>query len=315
MCWFEVDAKLDAIKASYVTSQHLNISKHLQELLQNDASLRDALVANYCSMYTLNEYCVKERMFGVAIFDDEILARTLRDLKGVDATKKFYATSEEDEDLLPHERTANAYGRSLLRMISLAFGDRLHLFKVKLCFLKVVFDAVKANVQLLERHIIELQHHMLRLHDEMEAFSKQLPTKPPTVGNFGGHSKMLNILECELEEFMFDKVDAVIKNLKAPTEANAADNETDVNNAMDMDNARAMVVDTKDADSDLTPSTPKRSKHATEESQTTVVSETFSPPTTSGPRELEARTSDELSPQKSTPAGENATDRNYPPNT
>jgi uncharacterized protein YjbJ (UPF0337 family) len=78
----------------------------------------------------------------------------------------------------------------------------------------------------------------------MEAFSLQLPTVPPKVGNFGYHSERLEDITHDLNEFMLGKVDEAIGNLK---EKVADEKEDSKDTAAGTDN-------------ELAPSAPKRAK-------------------------------------------------------
>jgi hypothetical protein len=217
-----VKVKLEGIKATY-----MEVTEQLQDLILDTHGLEHALVKYKCSMYTLHQYCFKDELFGVALFDDPVLASAVRKLKGTDASNLYNVDVHLDEEmeraLNPQDAIRNDYGKALLRMVSLAFRDRLELFQSKLSFLKVILDFIKGDDELFALHQTELMRLLLRLHDEVEAFSLQLPTVPPKVGNFGYHSETLEDIAHDLDEFMFGKVDEAIENLKEK----AADEKTD----------------------------------------------------------------------------------------
>jgi hypothetical protein len=281
--------KLDAIKVTYVPARYMDLSKQMLDFIQRTVGLQDALVANSCSVYTMNQYCVKDRKFGVAIYEDEILAKTLRHLKGTDARLLY---SAKQEGVTPQEATRNWFGTSLLRMISLAFDDRLELIKAKLCFLKIIFDYMKENEELFAIHKIELMFHVLRLEDEMKAFSLQLPTNPPEAGSFGIQSDMLRYLEHIHEEFMLDKVDVAIENLKGKAPADSEGGTTVMGCATGMDFSTGLDYTTgtdagRDMVSEDAPSTPKRANQASGTSLGSEVSKEIAPTWNTAPPRAE----------------------------
>jgi hypothetical protein len=262
---YPIKVKVDSIKAAYVVSPYMVVTEQLQDLIQNTSGLEHALVKRHCSIYTLHQYCSKDEMFAVAIYDDSILAGAVRKLKGTDASNLYnvptYLNEDMTLDLNPHDAIRNEYGNALLRMVSLAFRDRLELMKLKLFFLKVIFDFIKGNEELFVLHQYELMHHLLRLQDEVEGFSEQLPTVPPKVGNFDSHAEMLRVIADDVHGFMFGQVDVVIENLKAKATETADSKDTATGADASTGEVTATGTDTAiGTDGELAPSTSKRAK-------------------------------------------------------
>jgi hypothetical protein len=215
---YSVDKKLDGIKATYVASQYMTVSKPIKDLIEKTSGLEHALVKGHCSIYTLYQYCFKDQMFGAAIFDDHILSNVIRKLKDPNASNLFneeiILNDEETRALNVPDAIRNEFGSALLRMVAPAFRDRLELFKLTLSFWKGIFDFVKADDELFGQHKHKLMHHLLRLEAEVVQFSTQLPKVPPEAGDFDELSEMLSLLAGELNGF-FHTVDAALDSLKA----------------------------------------------------------------------------------------------------
>jgi hypothetical protein len=104
-------------------------------------------------------------------------------------------------------------------------------------------------------------HHLLRLQDEVEGFSEQLPTVPPKVGNFDSHAGMLRVIADEVHGFVSGQVDVVIENLKAKATETADSKDTATGADASTGEVTATGTDTAiGTDCELAPSTSKRAK-------------------------------------------------------
>lgn len=225
---FSVASKLKDISRVYYAARTVVLSPFLTAYINHSTTLRETLSKDGLSVDRLNALSYHDQMFAISVHDDDgVLANAVIALKEGNAHDKYpdslrsiesgtSSTGEEvgdrivvSEGVRRMAAVTRMYDTAVLKMVSLAYDNRLDLIHRRMCLLKRLLEDLIKDDEALRSHAVELVIQFLRARDDTLAFLSQLPEQVfPRRGNFGHQRAFLRSINDETMRVMRELSDA-----------------------------------------------------------------------------------------------------------